>query len=104
MQIYRKLYNWEMELSESTDPGVREILSYQKNEANNEFAKFIKNRYLDWFAKPDDDTPVMSQNLIRKKVFPVVDAAPGTYVFSDRQFPVRPVAGDQAGAAQSVRS
>ena len=73
VQIYRKLYNWEMELSESTDPGVREILSYQKNEANNEFAKFIKNRYLDWFAKPDDDTPVMSQNLIRKKVFPVVD-------------------------------
>ena len=44
-----------MELSESTDPGVREILSYQKNEANNEFAKFIKNRYLDWFAMPDDD-------------------------------------------------
>lgn len=61
--------------------GVREILSYQKNEANNEFAKFIKNRYLDWFAKPDDDTPVMSQNLIRKKVFPVVDAAPKTTFF-----------------------
>ena len=81
VQIYRKLYNWEMELSESTDPGVREILSYQKNEANNEFAKFIKNRYLDWFAKPDDDTPVMSQNLIRKKVFPVVDAAPKTTFF-----------------------
>ena len=81
VQIYRKLYNWEVELAESTDEGVREILSYQKNEANNEFAKFIRNHYLDWFASPDDDTPVMSHTLMRKKIFPVVDGSPKTTFF-----------------------
>ena len=81
VQIYRKLYNWEVDLAESTDPGVREILSYQKDEANNEFAKFIRNNYLQWFSDPDENTPVLSHNLLRKKVFPIVDASRKTTFF-----------------------
>lgn len=70
VQIYRKLYNWEVDLAESTDPGIREILSYQKNEANNEFAKFIRSNYQRWFSDPDENTPVLSHNLLRKRYFP----------------------------------
>lgn len=71
--IYRKIVSWDLELTESSDKGVREILIYQKNEANNAFAKFIKNNYLDWFADSNNDKPIMSHSLMKNYVFPVVD-------------------------------
>jgi DNA-binding response OmpR family regulator len=76
--IYKRLVGWEVELTESTDPGIREILAFQKNEANNEFSKFVRNHYLDWFSSRDGDTPVLSHNLMKAKVFPVADENPKT--------------------------
>lgn len=76
--IYKRLVGWEVELTESTDTGIREILAFQKNEANNEFSKFIRNHYLSWFSDRDQDTPVLSHNLMKSKVFPVADANPKT--------------------------
>ena len=35
--LYRKLANWEIELGESTDQSIKEVLAYQKTEANQEF-------------------------------------------------------------------
>lgn len=76
VQIYRKIVGWDMELSESSDPSVSEILSYQKTEADGEFAKFIKKNYLDWFDERASHTtrPVLSHNLMRHSVFPHLDA------------------------------
>lgn len=71
--IYRKLVNWEMELSDSTDTGIREILEYQKNEANNEFGKFVRRNYLGWINRRSEHTPVMSHTLMKGRVFPVVE-------------------------------
>ena len=73
VNIYKKLVGWEVELTESDDAGIREILAFQRNEANNEFAKFIRAHYLDWFSDRDEQTPVLSHNLMRSKIFPVVD-------------------------------
>lgn len=72
VQIYRKIVGWDMELSESSDPSVSEILSYQKTEADAEYAKFIKNNYMDWFDDKNTKAPrpVMSHNLMRTSVFP----------------------------------
>ncbi len=78
MTIYKRLVNWEVELTESTDPGIREILAFQKNEANNEFSKFVRSHYLKWFSGRDDEAPVLSHNLMKSKVFPVVDENPKT--------------------------
>lgn len=71
--IYRKLTHWEMDLAESSDEGIREILSYQKDEANNEFSKFIRKQYKGWINAKDGDTPVMSHTLMRTNIFPVAD-------------------------------
>lgn len=68
--IYKKLVMWDMELSQSSDKGVSEILSYQKSEAEGEFAKFIKRNYVDWFDEKNEDKPLLSHNLIRTKIFP----------------------------------
>ncbi len=71
--VYRTLTAWEMELAESNDASVREVLEYQKNEANNEFAKFIRRNYKDWINSRRDDTPAMSHTLMRTDIFPEVE-------------------------------
>ncbi|MBQ4278708.1 MAG: PglZ domain-containing protein [Rikenellaceae bacterium] len=71
--IYKRLVNWEVELTDSADPGIREILAFQRDEANAEYGKFVRRNYLDWINRRDAATPVMSHTLMRTKVFPVVD-------------------------------
>ncbi len=73
MGIYKKLVNWELQLSDLRDESVKEILQYQINEANNEFVKYIKKTYKSWFKSNATDKPVLSHTLFRSKVFPVVD-------------------------------
>src|SRR5207245_2008379 len=72
--VYRKLVFWELELQKATDSGMYEILTSQKDEANNLFVKFIENNYLKWLKAADDSIPVMSNQLMKKKVLPAVDA------------------------------
>ena len=76
--IYRRIIGWEIELQESTDQGIKEVLSYQKSEANQEFCKFVRRSYYDWINRRDDDAPVMSHMLMRSKIFPVADENPKT--------------------------
>lgn len=78
MNIYRKLTSWEMDLAGSSDDSIKEILVYQKNEANNEFSKFVRKNYAGWINDKDDDTPVMSHTLMRTNIFPVADKHPKT--------------------------
>ena len=49
VQLYKRLVHWELELS-ATESTMTEMLQMQKEEANNGFAKFIKQNYLDWIA------------------------------------------------------
>lgn len=73
VNIYKKLVNWDIQLIESEDRGIREIFSYQIDEANNEFAKFIKREYANWFNDKNNERPVLSHNLMRTKIFPIAD-------------------------------
>ena len=74
VDILRKLVMWNMELGDLNDPGLAQVLEFQKNEANSEFAKFIKNNYLSWFASESAVKPLISPNLFRNKVFPAIDS------------------------------
>lgn len=73
IHIYKKLTNWDIQLSDLRDESVKEILEYQKNEANSEFAKFIKREYKEWFKPKTLSKPIMSHTLFRNSVIPVVD-------------------------------
>lgn len=73
INIYKKLVNWSLQLEESDDKGVREILAYQFDEANNEFAKFIKKNYVSWFNGKNTEKPVLSHNLMKNRIFPIAD-------------------------------
>lgn len=71
-EVYRKLIFWELELSDSQDPAMDEVLKMQKEEANNNFGRYIKNNYLGWFRK-GAKRPILSPDLFRQKVFPLLD-------------------------------
>jgi len=70
VDVYRKIVNWEIKIDHSHSVGMADILSMQKSEANTEFSKYIVNNYLHWVR--DGDGPVMSNNLMRSKIFPHV--------------------------------
>ena len=76
VEVYRKLVFWELELKQSSDESMYEILTAQKSEANTLFSKFIENNYLNWLKNPDsENTPVLSHQLMKKKILPVVDSS-----------------------------
>jgi len=81
--IYRKLVTWEIELTESKDEGIKEVLLYQKEEAGNEFAKFVRKHYSEWINGTDRNTPVMSHTVMRNMVFPIADNSKTTLLLID---------------------
>jgi predicted AlkP superfamily pyrophosphatase or phosphodiesterase len=58
-----------------------EILMMQKNEANQQFARFVMNEYQDWVNADEDDRPIQSHTLMKKKVFPVLEDQRPTFLF-----------------------
>lgn len=70
-ELYAKLVFWELELEKIEDAGMREILEMQKKEANNLFARFIENNYLDWL-NGTEEAPQMLHTLIKDKIAPSI--------------------------------
>ena len=70
-EVYRKLVYWDLELSHAETTNMDELLHTQKIEANAEFAKFVKKNYERWITT--DDHPMMSHELFKKRVFPMLD-------------------------------
>jgi len=71
--VYKKLIFWELELEQSNDHTMDEVLKMQKSEANNAFAKYIQKNYLSWFDPKNSDKPLLSPDIFPKKVFPLLD-------------------------------
>jgi CheY-like chemotaxis protein len=71
MDVYRKISYWDIELSAAQSP-LLELLHSQKQEANQMFSKYIKRNYENWMEHPDEH-PLMSHELFKKKVFPLLD-------------------------------
>ena len=85
VDIYKKLIFWELEIDQTENKSMSEVMNMQKSEANSNFAKFIEENYEDWLNDPSPkaDRPIMSHQLMRKKVFPLVDGAPLFFILID---------------------
>ena len=77
-EVYKKIVYWELQL-ESADRQMHEMLKAQKEEANNMFSRFVKKNYMEWMAAANDERPLMSHDLFRERIFPILDS--GTKVF-----------------------
>lgn len=83
VDIYRKIINWEIKIDQSNSTEMADILSMQKREANSAFCKYISNNYISW-VQHTNPGPVMSDNLMRSKVFPKIDhAVPTIFLLLD---------------------
>ena len=69
VETYQKIINWEIKLDSSNTTEMSDILSMQKSEANGAFSKFIIKNYVKW-VNDEIEAPVMSNNLMRRKIFP----------------------------------
>ena len=91
VDVYKRLVRWELELS-ATDSQMTEMLTMQKQEANNGFAKYIKQNYLQWVAptssfRPGDTfssaasagrgrekgAPMLSPDIFKSVVYPLLN-------------------------------
>lgn len=98
-ELYRKLVFWEMELT-AADTGMGEMLAMQKMEANTAFYKFVKREYGDWVSQADGNRPLMSPDIFKKKVFPILDKGEKLFVVVidnfrlDQWLTVKPLLGE----------
>jgi CheY-like chemotaxis protein len=77
--LYKKLVYWELEMARSDSAEMMEVLQSQKSEANTEFFKYISKNYANWI-KNDADAPLMSHELLKRKVLPHVEQGKPTFL------------------------
>jgi len=79
-ELYKKLIFWELEL-EKSDNAMNDVFSMQKSEANTNFNKYVVKHYLEWINNPESpDSPVLSFNLLSKKVFHLLKQEKPTFL------------------------
>lgn len=70
VDIYKKLTHWDLELAQSQDTSMIEVVKSQISEANVMFSKFVESNYLNWLHSSAGQRPVLSQHLVREKIIP----------------------------------
>jgi len=76
--IERTLTQWELKLQDASS-SMTELLAMQRKEANAAFAKFIRQNYEQWF-EPNAVRPMLSPDIFRKTVFPMLDEGRKVFV------------------------
>ena len=78
--IYKKLVYWELQLDEADNQNMAEVLDMQKVEANTNFCRFIKRNYESWLNDANVAKPLLSHQLMKKKVFPELKPDKSTFL------------------------
>lgn len=83
-EVYRKLVYWELEIDKTEDRSMAEVLDMQKTEANSRFSDFVIDNYSSWLNDADIERPLLSHQLMKKKVFPALqEGSPVFFVVID---------------------
>jgi DNA-binding response OmpR family regulator len=80
VDVYKKLVYWELELKKSQDESIMEILKMQKNEANQQFCRYVERNYLDWVKPTSNDKPIQSHTILKEKLFPLLTDEKPTFL------------------------
>ena len=79
MEVYKKLVYWDLEIENTVNNSMAEVLDMQRTEANANFAKYIQSNYADWLNDPDVAKPMLSHQLMKKKVLPELNQGVPVY-------------------------
>ncbi len=80
VDIYKKLVFWELQMDQADNQDMAEVLEMQKVEANSNFCRFIRRNYESWLNDPKADKPMLSHQLIKRKVFPELKEGRPTFL------------------------
>jgi CheY-like chemotaxis protein len=72
-EIYKKLVYWELELSESEDSTMDQVIAMQKEDANKTFFRYVKDNYTSWFNMNPGERPMLSTDIFKQVVFSQLD-------------------------------
>ncbi|MCS6988196.1 MAG: PglZ domain-containing protein [Chloroherpetonaceae bacterium] len=79
--IFFRLSQWEVELDEYPHIDLRQTLLDQKRECNAEFGKFIEKNYRHWIHSEKDKRPMMSVDVLERKVLPELNGDAPVFLF-----------------------
>lgn len=72
--VYKAIVGWEMKLSQQpADLSMNQILETQIRDANQSFCRFVDRNYERWLQPDCADRPLMSPDVMKKRVFPLLD-------------------------------
>ncbi|MCK9202945.1 MAG: PglZ domain-containing protein [Bacteroidales bacterium] len=80
VEVYKKITHWELKLGQSIDEGMNQVLKMQKDEANKVFSKYVERNYIEWISGKSGSGPIQSHNLIKEKVFPLLNDSKPLFV------------------------
>lgn len=72
-ELYRSLVSWDMKLSAQPDTALTELFTARQREANAAFCKFVSRNYQRWVEDNPADKPLMSHEVMKQRVFPLLD-------------------------------
>ncbi|MCU0357256.1 MAG: PglZ domain-containing protein [Cyclobacteriaceae bacterium] len=78
--IYKKIVHWELQLDQSDNKEMREVLEAQKTEANATFSRFVIRQYEKWLNDANTDRPLLSHLLLKRKVLPELSKDKATFL------------------------
>jgi CheY-like chemotaxis protein len=73
VELYKKFVFWELEIQNSGNTDMMEVYQTQKDEANNEWCKFVEKNYRDWIGGTDDG-PIFSYQMFDKFMRPHLES------------------------------
>ncbi len=78
--LYIKLTNWDLELDDHPELGLRQTLQDQRRECNAEFGKYIERHYPEWIRN-GEGKPLLSTDVLREVIFPELDEQRSVFLF-----------------------
>jgi CheY-like chemotaxis protein len=78
--LYTKITNWDAELDEHPELGLRQTLLDQKRECNVEFGKFVERNYRNWIEQSERPIP-LSTDVLERFVLPALDEKKSVFFF-----------------------
>ncbi len=76
IDIHVKLSEWEVELDQHPDVGLRQTVFDQRHQCNIEFGKYIDNNYASWLRS--EERPTLSVDIVHRYLEPLLKAKKNT--------------------------
>lgn len=81
IDIYKRLVNYELELDAHPEVDLRQTLTDQRKECNQEFSKYIEKSYTKWVNNSNGDRPTLTTDIVEKYVIDQIQNSDGPIFF-----------------------